>query len=91
MSKFGYINYDEKAVQVQRALKEKCEQLERDINRIGASLDPLVDKAFCSRSKEFAIAKLEEVYMWIGKAIRDEQIARNLSGNPPLQEERKNG
>jgi hypothetical protein len=82
VSRFNHVRYDEKAVQSQTAFKEKCEQLEKDINRIGSSLDPLVDKAFCARSKEFAIAKLEEVYMWIGKAIRDEQIARNLSGQP---------
>lgn len=27
-------------------------------------------------TKSLAITKLEECYMWIGKAIRDEQIAR---------------
>jgi len=41
------------------------------------------------RAKALAITKLEEVYMWIGKAIRDDQIKRN--GSAELQEERKDG
>lgn len=36
-----------------------------------------------------AITKLEEFYMWVGKAIRDEQLLRN--GSAELQEERKDG
>jgi len=36
------------------------------------------------RAKALAITKLEEVYMWIGKAIRDDQIKRN--GSAELQE-----
>lgn len=39
------------------------------------------------RAKALAVTKLEECYMWIGKAIRDEQIARN--GSAELMEERK--
>jgi len=38
---------------------------------------------------ERAIDKLEEFYMWVGKAIRDDQIKRN--GSAPLQEGRKDG
>lgn len=91
MSRFDYVKYDERAIANQAEFKKKCEELERRINNIGGMLDPLVDKAFCSRAKENAIKSLEEVYMWIGKGIRDEQVARNLSGNPPpLQEERNN-
>lgn len=40
------------------------------------------------RAKALALTKLEEVYMWIGKAIRDDQIERN--GSAELQEERNN-
>lgn len=90
MSRFDYVKYDEKAVKDQKLAKDLCSSLESNINMIGRSLDPHVDKAFCSRAKDEAIKKLEEVYMWIGKAIRDEQIARNLT-KPPLQEERTNG
>ncbi len=32
--------------------------------------------------------RLEQAYMWVGKAIRDDQINRN--GSAPLQEERVN-
>jgi hypothetical protein len=38
------------------------------------------------RAKALALTKLEEVYMWIGKAIRDDQLDRN--GKVELQEER---
>ena len=41
------------------------------------------------RAKSLALTKLEECYMWIGKAIRDAQMKRN--GGAELQEERKNG
>ncbi len=34
------------------------------------------------------MTKLEEAYMCVGKAIRDDQIARN--GSAPLQEARGN-
>lgn len=36
-----------------------------------------------------ALRTLEESYMWCGKAIRDEQIARN--GSAPLEEGRTDG
>ena len=40
------------------------------------------------RTVALALTKLEECYMWIGKAIRDDQIERN--GSAELQEERTN-
>lgn len=90
VGRFDYVKYDDKATAQQNGFKAACVQLEGQINKIGSTLDPLVDKAFCSRAKDKALSKLEEVYMWIGKAVRDEQVARNLSA-PPLQEERKDG
>ncbi len=38
---------------------------------------------------EDAIQRLEQAYMWCGKALRDEQIKRN--GSAPLEEGRSNG
>lgn len=40
-----------------------------------------------TRATSLALTKLEEAYMWIGKALRDDQIARN--GSAELMEQRK--
>lgn len=77
-SRFDYVKYDEPAISQQAFFKSKCETLEQSI--IG--FKP-------GRAQSLALTKLEEVYMWVGKMIRDEQIARN--GAATLQEERKNG
>jgi len=79
MSRFDYVKYDEKAADDQELFKEHVTELEQDIEML--LLSP--------RAKALAITKLEEVYMWIGKAIRDDQIKRN--GSAELQEERKDG
>ncbi len=76
MSRFDYVKYDEKAVADQVAAKHWC-----------MGLDELIVKNLMpSRATSLALTRLEEAYMWIGKAIRDDQIARN--GSAPLQEER---
>lgn len=78
MSRFDYVGYDEQAQADQKQFKETCTLVELNIeNRLKSP-----------RSKALALTKLEEVYMWIGKAIRDDQIARN--GSAELQEERCN-
>ena len=76
MSRFDYIKYDIDSIASQELFKRLCIQLE---NGIEAVLVP-------SRPKSLAITALEECYMWVGKAIRDEQIARD--GSAELQEER---
>jgi len=76
MSRFDYIAYDEKAQGDQAGAKQQVEALENYIERTMNG----------SRAKALALTKLEEVYMWIGKGIRDDQIQRN--GSAPLQEER---
>lgn len=78
-SRFDYVAYDEIAANTQESTKKLCLKLEACIE------SALVN----GRAKALALTKLEEVYMWVGKAIRDEQITRN--GSAPLQEERKNG
>jgi len=78
MSRFDYVKYDEKAQKEQDDSKVLVQGLERLVNGLGAG-----------RAQALAITKLEECYMWIGKAIRDEQIKRN--GSAELLEERKNG
>ena len=78
MSRFDYVKYDDKAVEMQNGVKYQVTELERFI------------ESFCKspRAKALALTKLEECYMWIGKAIRDDQIQRN--GSAELQEERTN-
>lgn len=79
MSRFNYVKYDEQAQSDQDVLKAMVENL----------ADNIIVRLRPGRASSLAITKLEEVYMWIGKGIRDDQIARN--GDAPLMEERKNG
>lgn len=74
---FDYVKYDEQAQGQQAFYKTKFEEL----HNVVQSLEP-------GRAKALAMTKLEEAYMWVGKALRDEQIARN--GKAELQEERSN-
>lgn len=77
MSRFDYVRYDEKACAKQAEAKELCEKLEHFIE---TKLDN-------GRAKALAFTKLEEVYMWLGKGIRDEQVL-DAGRIAPLQEER---
>lgn len=81
MSRFDYVAYDQDAQARQAAAKRLATDLETFINEN-------LTTAAAGRAKALALTKLEEVYMWIGKGIRDDQIARN--GSAPLQEERGN-
>lgn len=75
--RFDYVKYDNQAIRDQEAFKTYVQALEEMIEK----------KLLSPRARSLALTKLEEVYMWIGKAIRDDQIARNCS---ELQEERTN-
>lgn len=87
MSRFDYVKYDEGAIEMQESAKSLCQKLETQINSIGYSLGPEEHKKVIAE-KILALRKLEECYMWIGKAIRNDQIERN--GSAELQEERNN-
>lgn len=78
MSRFDYVLYDEIAVRAQTDLKNRFEQLEATVASI---LRP-------GRAQSLVMTKIEEAYMWCGKAVRDDQIARN--GSAELQEGRGN-
>jgi len=78
MSRFDYVKYDEMAETNQAAFKSMFSELD---THVSAMKD--------GRAKSLVLTKLEEAYMWIGKAIRDDQVARN--GSAQLQEERKDG
>lgn len=79
MNRFDYVKYDETAEKQQAIFKEAFQILEKWVSEIFQD----------GRAKSLVFTKLEEAYMWVGKGIRDEQIARN--GSAPLQEERNNG
>lgn len=64
---FSYVQYDQKAKEQQEYLKAQFEGIESFCQQNLAN----------ARAKSLVMTKLEEAYMWTGKAIRDEQIARN--------------
>ncbi len=66
MSRFDYIKYDQKSQDTQQILKKHFEAIEKVLD------EDLPEGA----EKTLAIRKLEEAYMWTGKAIRNEQISR---------------
>lgn len=74
--RFDYVKYDEQAQTTQEAFKLQFTDVENHINQM------LVNP----RYKALALTKLEECYMFIGKAIRDDQIER--TGKVELQEDR---
>lgn len=88
MSRFDYVAYDEHSAADQRESKELVSRLETFIDSLGTDDATPVARKTCGRAKALALTKLEECYMWIGKAIRDDQIERN--GSAPLQETRNN-
>jgi len=66
-SRFDFIRYDDEAETIQARAKNLFQQVEKLIFQIGDD---------CPRAKSLAMTKLEEAYMWVGKAIRDQQITR---------------
>ena len=76
-SRYDYVKYDEQAMNLQAEVKLAHQTLES-----------MIDGLKSPRAKALAHTKLEECYMWIGKAIRDDQIERN--GGAELQEQRGN-
>ena len=87
--RFDYVKYDGIANDQQMMAKIAVKNVEELISQIGGGLDPIKSRAAIGRSTALAYTKLEECYMWIGKALRDEQIARN--SEVQLQEGRKDG
>ena len=65
MARFDYVKYDDEAIVTQAAFKQLFTQLESDVD---TELMP-------GRAKALVMTKLEEAYMWVGKAIRDQQIS----------------
>ncbi|MGA1554384.1 MAG: DUF7681 family protein [Burkholderiaceae bacterium] len=64
--RFDSVEYSEEAKKVQFYFKQAMIALEADIEK---HLEP-------GRAKQIALTKAEEMHMWIGKAIRDDQIEK---------------
>lgn len=62
-SRFDYIEYNQKSQQLSNERKAVSEQYEALINELPNS-----------REKSLALTKLEECFMWVGKAIRNLQL-----------------
>lgn len=73
MSRFDFIKYDEKAAGLSDKYKKLFQELEHTLS---------LDLGPGQRSFATALTKLEECYMWVGKAIRDQQISRNGTSVP---------
>jgi hypothetical protein len=76
--RFDYTKYDEQSTALQAEFKAACQDMETLIDT--RLHDP--------RYKALALIKLEEFYMYVGKAVRNDQYARSTLN--PLQEDRGN-
>lgn len=74
--RFDYVRYDEKSSETQQLFHEAFDGIAGMVENHLAT----------GRAQSLALTKLEEAYMWIGKAIRDEQIKR--TGDSPDVPER---
>lgn len=70
-SRFDYVKYDQEATRDQAAFKVQFEALSTCVEQCLRS----------PRAKALVLTKLEEAYAWVGKAIRDDQIARGGSAD----------
>lgn len=65
MSRFDYVKYDQTAVNQSSLFKSMFEDIEKAIMCLSST-----------RAQSLILTKLEEAYMWVGKAIRDDQMKR---------------
>jgi hypothetical protein len=77
MNRFDNVAYDELAKELQANFKTVFSAAAQAVEELGPN-----------RPTSLALTSLEEAYMWVGKAIRDNQIERN--GTTDLGEGRSN-
>ncbi len=66
--RFDYVKYDEVAVAHSNEIRGEFEKVEKACHLLAEG-----------RAKSLMLTKLEESYMWVGKAIRDDQKARHAT------------
>ncbi len=66
-SRFDYIPFDEYMKSAQNNFKEIFKTLENEIDLLTPG-----------RSQSLAMTHLETAYMWVGKALKEEQERRNI-------------
>lgn len=64
--RFDYLPWDEVSAETHGKLRVAFEAAES-----------LIDALAAGRAKALALTALEESYMWVGKAIRDDQVTRS--------------
>lgn len=79
-NRFDYVAYDMEAHQKSLDFKQRFMDL-------AAMVEQTLDAAVAGRYRALALTSLEEAFMWCGKAIRDEQVAKRKA---ELQEARGN-
>jgi len=62
-SRFEYVDYDGPSAAISGSIRKTAVAMERAINQLPDG-----------RPKSLALTKLEESFMWAGKAIRDKQL-----------------
>ena len=67
MQRFSYVKYDTEQSALQEVFKSLFEQLDQAVS----------DNLPHCRESNLVHTKLEEAYMWVGKAIRDIQIKKD--------------
>jgi hypothetical protein len=77
MSRFDYVKYD-----------EETQKLQADFKRMFELVAAPIEQLPQGRPQSIALTKLEECYMWVGKALRDMQIKARGAVEQP---ERKDG
>lgn len=63
-SRFDHVEFDQAHDEMRKEAKQLC-----------LDLESFIDQIVPGRPKSLALTALEESYMWIGKAIRDDQIS----------------
>ena len=64
MSRFDYVKYDAQAQVDSEIFKQEFMRLEEQVQQ----------RLKSPRAKALVLTKLEEGFMWVGKAIRDDQL-----------------